>query len=790
MTRLEKAKHTAPHVAYNVDFGESKKREIAIAPEEIANRILERDPWARVIKVSNEGAMLDVLDYYSNDKSIKLVVTVSKDSLSDAIQEQKFTYKRDIVCFETGERFSFKAILELNARMFVLTGDSAYSDALAFIIQSIINIKVGKAKLVKILSKLGMAQPVIKDLMSRKNGKLTNTVNDNLFLPKSINILNIVHLSEVTNAAASAMKAQTGYGKNVDYIDPAIRKALGNGEKVSFITSLKTIINKNSKTHEDVCMGFTSYEVGQNIIDVTSPNAFAVCINSLNRKVFLEQVLGSDLVVIDEIESCIRGILLGNDSEKSKRRMSKEERKSIIDALTRVIKSAPKLMVADADISPLTANFLISIRPDIQIYNIEQDYRDVTASVATKAMVMQEAAYSIQEYTDNVVVMFDQIRELNEFLKGLDLNDETALEAGILVLNSATSGRKEQKEFLDDPNSILAQNKYRAILCSPTLGRGFSITHHYTQKVFVIANGVLDPTSTVQFARRFRTATELVFGVSTKHKITVDHVALLKPEASAFDRMIAEYKTEHELLTSNISITLTETLRALKFRMVEHASVNASEEEVKAAEIEAKTNRKKNKDNEIKCILRAGDKTESEIKLLKKKVGRTRQENFEVTRHEYQQKTGIKNITKAEIDFCNSFSIGAFRLLENEKSQIRAAFDKVTVRIRGNSEILINQSIAMSIYRELQLSIQSINGSLVDNLRSEDKMSPSKVQKFVKDILNAAGFRSRRRKRVIGGRSVNVNVFTLSPYAITNAKYFGLETKGLQKYQCSDKIIF
>ena len=782
MIRLEKAKHTAPHIAYNIDFSESKKREIAIASEQLVKRILEHDPWARVIEVSDESAMSDVFDYYSHDKSIKLVVTVSEDKLSDAIQEQKFTYKRDVVCFETGERFSFKDILRLTARMLVLTGDSVYRSALVFIIQSIINVKMGKAKLVKTLTKLGMARLVIKDVINRKNWKLANTVKGNLFLPKLNNIRNITSLSEASNQVASAMKAQTGYGKNVDYIDPAIKEALENGEKVSFITSLKTIINKNAKTHEDVCVGFTSYEVGQNIIDATNPNAFSVCINSLNRQVFLEQVLGSDLVVIDEIESCIRGILLGNDSEKSKRRMSKEERKSIIDALARVIKSAPKLMVADADISPLTANFLISMRPDIQIYNIEQDYSDITASVATKAMVMQEAAYSIQEYTDNVVVMFDQIRELNDFLKGLDLNDETALEAGILVLNSATSGRKEQKEFLNDPNSILAQNKYRAILCSPTLGRGFSITHHYTKKVFVIANGVLDPTSTVQFARRFRTATELVFGVSTKHKITVDHVALLKSGDTAFDRMLAEYKTEHELLTSNISITLSETLRALKFCIVEHSSVNASEEEVKAAEEEAKGNRKENKEDETKCILRAKDKTESEIKLLKKKVGRTRQENFEVTRHEYQLKTGIKDITKAEIDFCNSFSIGAFRLFENEKSQIRNAFDKVTVRKRGKSEILINQSIAMSIYKELQLSIQSINGPLADGLRAEDKMSPSEVQKFVKGILTAAGFISRRRKRVIAGRSVNVNIYTLSPFAITNAKYFGLETKGLQSF--------
>lgn len=786
MKGLEKAKHTAPHIAHNIDFSESKKVEIAIAPERITKRILEQDPQARIIEVSNESAMPDVFDYYLNDKSIKLIVTVSKDKLSDAIQEQRFTYKSDVVCFETRERFSFKDTFSLNARMLILTGDSIYRNALVSIIQSIINVKMGKAKLVKTLTKLGMPRPVTEDVISRKNWKLANTVKGNLFLPKFNNILNITKIKEASNAVASAMKAQTGLGKNVDYIDPAIKEALENGKKVSFITSLKTIISKNSKTHEDVCAGFTSYEVGQNIIDATNPNAFAVCINSLNRKIFLDQVLGSDLVVIDEIESCIRGILLGNDSEKSKRRMCRAERKSIIGALVRVIQLAPRLVVADADISPLTAKFLVSIRPDIQIYNIEQDYSDITASVATKAMVMQEAANLIRGCTDHVVVMFDQVRELNDFLKGLDLNDETALEAGFLVLNSATSGRKEQKEFLDDPNTILAQKKYRAILCSPTLGRGFSITYHYTNKVFVIANGVLDPASTVQFARRFRTATEIVFGVSTKHKITVDHVALLKTadttEDAAFDRMLAEYKTEHELLTSNISITLTETLRALKFCMAEHASLNASEEEVKAVEEGAKNNAKGNKENEVKCTLEAENKTEAEIKGLEKKVGRTRQEHFEVKRYEYQQKTGIKEITKAEIDFCNRFSKSAFRFFENENSLVREAFEKAIVGKPGNSEVLINQSIAMDIFKQMLPSVEIINESLVQNLRVAEKMSPSGVQKSVKAILEAAGFRSRRRKRVIGGKSVNVNVYTLSPLAIKNARYFGLETKGLQYF--------
>ncbi|MDF4819765.1 hypothetical protein P3547_19760 [Vibrio parahaemolyticus] len=772
-----KAKHTAPHIPHNVNFELEDKQEVMLTTGTIAKKLLEQDAQAKVIEAVESIA--DVVDFYSTIKTIELVVVTSKDKLSETIQEQKSTFKRDVICIESGERLSFKDSIKLNARMLVLTNENTYKNALAFAIQSTINIKTSEARLAKMLAELGMAEPLIKDVMSRKNWKLEKAVKKNLFLPKLNNILNINNISEMSKSVAMAIKAKTGAGKNVALMDPAIKEAIEAGKKVVFITSRKSIINKNTKTHEGTGAGFTSYEAGPAIINAMNPQAFAVCINSLANKVNLEEALSAYLVVVDEGESCIRDMLMGNDSESSKNRMSKKARKLIISAFARVLKSAPNLIFADADISPLTVEFLLSVRPDIQIFNMEQDYSDITASVATKEMVLMEAECAIKANTQPVVVMFDKLKDLNAFLKGLRLNDETALKDGILVLSSDTSERKEQQEFIVNPDAVLAQTQYRAILCTPTLGRGVSITHHYTDKVFIIANGVLDPASMIQLPRRFRTATEFVFGVNTDYKIAVDYVANLSTaeasEDAEFDLMLAKYKTEHELLTSNIAITLHEALRALKFTMVEHASLDASEDEMKEAKSKASKNRKAAKKEHIESILAAQDKTESEVKVLENKKAKTRQERFELERHIIQKKTGIKDIAKADIDFCNKFSLSVYNLLTSAKQVsplVYNAFEKVTINKFGHREIAVNKSIAVDIIKDLQVNSNSVNEYLPENQRISSKMRPCDAQKIVKELLEMAGFRSKRSSRVIDGEKVSVNVFTLSPLAVKNAEYF------------------
>ncbi|MDW3048240.1 hypothetical protein R8N28_21135 [Vibrio sp. Vb1554] len=784
-----KAVHTATHVVHNQPEPNKKSTKFLLVNIP-ASEFLKVYPDTCVIEPS--CPIVDVLDYYQPTKRHEIILVTSSSELSCTIKEHMYTSASGVLCFDTGEQFSFNNYLHMNARLYAISGDRYFKRILCSIAASSVGIEYSRAGLKKRIEKYGVSNVESAEIAKSKNASLLNVVRDNLLLSPGGNITDVTGLSEISTSVALAVKAMTGAGKNAEFIDPLIRTYLASGKKVSFISSLKTIINKNSATHSGIGEGFVSYETGANNIDYLNPKAFSVCINSLGQKIFLEQVLSSDLVVIDEIESCIRNILLGNDNPKAKNRMAQETRKLIIESLFKVIKTAPYLVVADADISPLTSKLLTSIRPDIRIFNIEQDYSHITVSTATKDMVFQEATAAVTRNDEPVVVLFDRLRDLKVFLKGVQggdnksLNDETALEESILVLNSETHGRDAQKEFLENPNAVIKSGKYRAILCSPTLGRGFSITEHYTDKIYIIANGTLDPAGLIQFPRRFRTATSFVYGVNTERSKTVDHtqhLAEVKKEGTEerfFADLLAEYKTEHELLTSNIAITLPEALKALKFTIVDHSSLDASKEDRNVAFSERKQNSKKLKASEIKAVLSESNLSDSEALELESKEGKTGAERFRLTRYDIQKQTGVKDITEMEVKFCTSFNIDAYNLFHSDvypyrRCLVRQVFGEIASGYDFTlCEIVVNQKIASSLVERLQAKgIGKTDVHLPKPLRIGDaRVKPDKALSMIRAMLDAAGFQGRRVKRMIDGRSINCYVYIMSPYARTAADYF------------------
>ncbi|MFC1234429.1 hypothetical protein [Vibrio sp. F74] len=784
-----KAEHTARHAVYNQPETNNKSTAFLLV-DITASDFLKAYPDSYVIEPF--CPIVDVLNYYQPTKRHQITLVTSSIEIASTIKEYTYTSASGFLCFDTGEHFSSNNYLHMNARLYAISGDMYFKRILCSIAASSVGIEYSRAGFKKRLEKYGMSNVESGEIAKSKNDCLIKVVRENLLLSPDENITNIAELSEVSKALVLAIKAMTGAGKNIELLDPLIRTYLASGKKVSFISSLKTIINKNSTTHSGIGEGFVSYEIGASNIDYLNPKAFSVCVNSLGKKIFLEQVLSSDLVVIDEIESCIRNILLGNDNTKSKNRMTVETRKLIIDSLIRVIKTAPHLVVADADISPLTAKLLTSIRPDIRIFNIEQDYSHITVSTATKDMVFQEATAAVTANDKPVVVLFDRLKDLNVFLKGLkgrdnkSLNDETALDESILVLNSETHGREAQKAFLEDPNAVIKSGKYRAILCSPTLGRGFSITEHYTDKIYIIANGTLDPAGLIQFPRRFRTATEFVYGVNMERSKTVDHTQHLtevqgKGAAEPFfAELLAEYKTEHELLTGNIAITLPEALKTLKFNLIDHPSLDASKEDRNLAFNERKQNEKQLKASEVKAVLSESDISESEAVVLEGKQGKTKAERSRLERHSIQKKTNVKDITKKEIDFCTKFDIEVYKLFHSDahyyrRSILRQEFGKLA---SGSDftlcEIVVNQKIASSLIERLQATnIGKVDVYLPESLRiGEARVKPEKALCMTRAVLDAAGFQGRRVKRVMDGCSVNCYVYTMSPYTRSLVDYY------------------
>ncbi|MFA0322704.1 hypothetical protein AB4561_23005 [Vibrio sp. 10N.222.55.A3] len=774
-----KAENTAPHFTVN-EPNLIESIDMYFLYGVSINDALKKFPHA--LLVEPECSLPEAVNYYRYHKKVNGMILASQDNLSDAVALQANTAKNDVICFETGEVFSFKNSLKMHARLFATTGKSVHKEAMNMYLQAIVGISSSKKSMIKKLTEYGLTDDQARLASNSKNSKLNRVVNQNLFLNNGVdipNIMNVSSIADVSHAIPFAIKAMTGAGKNALLTDPILRNAIEEGKKVSFISSRVVIINKNNKTHEGSGQGFVSYEAGPAAVERYA-DAFSVCINSLSHPVYLEKVLSSEIVVIDEIESCLRNIMIDNKHSKSKINLTKNQRQQILEDLIQVIKNAPQIIVADADISPITARFLYAVRPEIVIYNMSQDYSFITASVAEKAFVMEEAKVAIStEY--NVVVMFDQLRDLNAFLKGLKLDDESALDEGILVLSGDTSGRAAQQEFLADPDTILKSGKYRAILCSPTLGRGYSITHHYTNKIFVIANGTLDPAAMVQFPRRFRTATEFVYGVSTDFTIPADYMTkAVSDDITGFERLQAEYKTEHELLVSNISITLPLTLEALKFIMVEHGALDSTEEE-KNEDRKNNINDQKMSTKELNELTMNAVELDNDAKAkeLDRKKGKTRAEIASLRKFKIQKKTGVKAITKKELDFCKKFEPTMYKLLTDSTSSMEAhhlikAFSIASSKQNlATAEITINNVSATKITSILldTMDVDTVNNPLPAKLRLTKSMSQSASLKVCRGLLKVAGFEERRVKRVVNGKSVNMYVFILSPYIKTILSY-------------------
>lgn len=791
--KKEKAIYTDPHVTYNEpDLTLGKKVKAYILNGVPVPTFLKDYKGLFVIEpIKNKCTVSQVVEYYKTIEKLEFVVVTNDDMFADSVIEQMNSTKLDIHLVSTGEKFSFDDTLKMYARMFAISNKACHRRELEKVVQARMGVEESEATMARKLSGYGIDADVAVEIMSSKNSRLEEAVQKNLFFDQFNNLSNIIsisNLSEIDRNGALALKAMAGLGKQTLLTDPMTVEAIEKGENVTFFSPLRAINRKNDKVHEHTGKGFTSYEAGHAAVEMYA-QALSVCAPSLSRRVFFNHALGSELVIGDEIEATLRNNLI--PSYQKDKMMTAKERESLFDVLVQVISRAPKLALTDADISPITARFLAEIRPDIKIYNIDPDYSHITASVASKEVVLNEAFEAVEKGDEKVVVMFDSIRDQKAFLKRLKLNEETALEKGFMVINSETSDNEPQVAFMREPDHELIAKGYQCVFCSPTTVRGVSVTHHVCDRVFIISNGVLAPTDLIQFPRRFRTATEFVYGLNTRYQIEQDYLEPFKSKkfVPTFERMQAEYMTEHELLTSNIAITLPATLKALKFNLVEHPSLALSEEEKKEMSDDLKELENEAQAEEIALICSAKQITEAEAGCLKRKKqarkGLTRRERFSLEKFTIQQKTGIEGITEAEVQFCNDFSIAVHHAVVDPSSILAVALEGMK-NIRGGIEttaegckgkladscgyrgveFVVTKQRAAQALKIAKRDTRAFNKPLPRNLWITTETTISFFQKLISKILLKAGYETtgKRDKRVIEGRSLNVYIFKESKY--------------------------
>ncbi|PML45885.1 hypothetical protein BCT76_16250 [Vibrio tasmaniensis] len=170
---------------------------------------------------------------------------------------------------------------------------------------------------------------------------------------------------------------------------------------------------------------------------------------------------------------------------------------------------------------------------------------------------------------------------------------------------------------------------------------------------------------------------------------------------------------------------------------------------------------------------------DAKAKELDRKKGKTRAEIASLRKFKIQKKTGVKAITKKEIDFCKKFEPTMYKLLTDSTASMEAhhlikAFSIASSKQNlATAEITINNVSATKITSILldTMDVDTVNNPLPAKLRLTKSMSQSASLKVCRGLLKVAGFEERRVKRVVNGKSVNMYVFILSPYIKTILSY-------------------
>ncbi|MCR9629064.1 hypothetical protein NB520_09510 [Vibrio antiquarius] len=361
--------------------------------------------------------------------------------------------------------------------------------------------------------------------------------------------------------STTAIIAATGVGKT-SYVYTPIARSASADKNVTYISHLISLV-------EQFCLEVScaSYQE-QDLMKLGQANSMGSVINSIWKPHLFEKICSSHTLLIDEFEKVYKTLVCSENS-----RTMQADR--VFDALVHILKTVPRVIVADADLTDNSLSFLKQIRGELSVIECaENPYKTLNATILNKKELLNSKQIRTVLERDKVF-LFDNLQTLKQvvgqlgYQNHLGLDCETkALNDGVLVLHSDNRDMPAQKAFLKDPNREVT--KYKAVIASPCLGAGFSIIENYTNTVNVICESTLIPRELVNFSRRFRCAKEYNFWCgdlkSSRNNQSNDclekhrhsHLGLRYTERLKFERQKRE-------LNEHLALSMRFTLEKLGF---------------------------------------------------------------------------------------------------------------------------------------------------------------------------------------------------------------------------------
>ncbi|MFN1549696.1 DEAD/DEAH box helicase family protein [Vibrio natriegens] len=448
---------------------------------------------------------------------------------------------------------------------------------------------------------------------------------------------NASYLIEDNQYDTTVLLGHTGTGKTKHGLQPLIRSANEN-KRVVYISYLIPLVKQLCES-----VGAENYK-NSSLFEIENATSLGVVVNSIYKDHLASVILNCDVLIIDEFEKVIANVCGHNDTM----------REEVFDVLALAIQKAPRVVVADADVTDTTLRWLREHRKSVRVIRATQNpYTNINVTVANKLSAFSVASTKLQ---DEKVILFDSLKTLRMTMIDMGLVDKSgqacekaALKKKVLVLTGNNKNMKEQAGFLTSPTENCT--KYKMIMASPCLASGYSCEAEYTDNVNVVSDLVLRIDELLNFSRRFRTSKNITFYLTLN-----DHFDYIPhPQCSAdSDREILrkEFENKKKLFNANQPLSMMWNLKRLGFNVqVKQSSKEELEEGIfrfnllKAMDLEAR----------IKAILAARliTRSEAERLLMSNQVGF--EELAMLKKYEIMRDYQLEEITEKDILFDESF---------------------------------------------------------------------------------------------------------------------------------------
>lgn len=391
------------------------------------------------------------------------------------------------------------------------------------------------------------------------------------------------------------VKAPTGTGKTQKVGRPFREWCELNGHTFLSIAHLRSLIREmssskalNTAHYEDEKKAAKQAHKDGNYEQLEfSQDALSVCLPSLNNPHFAKFIKYCRYVFIDEITQVLEAF-------SSREMFSHTDVKAVYDLLRLIIARAECVIVADANISQHTLDFIESCRPAHECLNIieiaPKDEGKTAHLYDSHEQLQKHILSQVMTENKNVWITCDSeaaVITLRQIFRDLDVS--------VIGLIGREQDKAEHKLFLSDPDKH--SRNYQVVISTSVISSGVSVEHRdsdgVTQPHFDFVAGffkgrTVQPMDAYQMLGRVRYATDIhIFATQNKGTVLdAETVINGKLQASLLEGVQAEateftkYREQLEQIraerTTNFANSLVWLLNAKKFQLKRMQPCDAS----------------------------------------------------------------------------------------------------------------------------------------------------------------------------------------------------------------------